>query len=61
MTSLTPRKPRRVSERRNSVQNGSASDGPTSMPSASRRPSVFTATAIIAVTDTILPASRIFT
>ena len=61
MTSLTPRRPRRVSERRNLVQNGSASDGPTSMPSTSRRPSVLTATAIITATETILPAWRTFT
>jgi hypothetical protein len=61
ITSLTPRKPRRVKERRNLVQNGSASDGPISRPSTSRRPSVFTATAIITATDTILPASRTFT
>ena len=48
MTSLTPRSPRRVSERRKSVQNGSASLGPTAMPSTSRTPSVWTATAIVA-------------
>jgi hypothetical protein len=30
-TSKSPLRPRRVSERRNSVQNGSASDGPTSI------------------------------
>jgi hypothetical protein len=41
MTSLTLRSPRRVSERRKEVQNGSASDGPTWSPSTSRRPSVF--------------------
>lgn len=35
---LTPRRPRRVSLRRNSVQIGSASEVPTSMPSTSRRP-----------------------
>ena len=33
MTSLTPRSPRRMRLRRNSVQNGSASLGPTFMPS----------------------------
>lgn len=32
VTSLTPRRPRRVSERRNSAQNGSASDWPVAMP-----------------------------
>lgn len=37
-TSLTPLRPRRVSLRRNSVQIGSASEVPTSMPSTSRRP-----------------------
>jgi hypothetical protein len=31
------------------------------MPSTSRTPSVFTATAIITATETILPASRTFT
>ena len=35
-----------MSERRNALQNGSASDGPTAMPSTSRTPSVFTPTAI---------------
>jgi hypothetical protein len=53
MTSLTPRRPRRVSERRNSVQNGSASLLPIVMPSTSRRPSVLTAMATITATDTI--------
>ena len=33
-----------MSDRRNAVRNGSASDGPIAMPSASRAPSVFTAT-----------------
>jgi hypothetical protein len=61
MTSLTPRRPRRVSERRNLLQNGSASEGPTAMPSTSRRPSLLTPTAIITATDTILPPSRTFT
>src|SRR5262245_19089515 len=61
ITSLTPLSPRRVSERRNEVQNGSASDGPTSSPSNSRRPSVLTAKAIITATDTILPDWRAFT
>jgi hypothetical protein len=45
MTSLTPLGPRRASLRRNSVQNVSASEGPMSMPSTSRRPSAFTPTA----------------
>jgi len=51
---------RRVSERRNALQKGSASDGPTAIPSASRTPSVFTPTAIITATETIRPASRTF-
>jgi hypothetical protein len=58
---LTPRKPRRVSERRKFVQNGSASEAPILIPRTSRWPSVFTATAIIAATETIRPASRVFT
>ena len=61
ITSFTPRSPRRVSERRNSVQKGSASEAPTFMPSTSRTPSVLTRTAIITATETIRPASRIFT
>ena len=61
ISSFTPRSPRRVSERRNALQKGSASEGPIAMPSTSRTPSVFTATAIITATDTILPASRTFT
>ena len=40
MTSLTPRRPRRASLRRKAVQKGSASEGPMSMPSTSRRESV---------------------
>ena len=39
-TSLTPRRPRLVRLRRNSVQNGSASLLPMVMPNTSRRPSV---------------------
>ena len=38
MTSLTPRRLRRVRDRRNSAQNVSASDGKTVMPRTSRRP-----------------------
>jgi len=52
MTSFTPRRPRRVSLRRNAVQNGSASEGPMSMPSTSRRPSLLTPTAMITATET---------
>ncbi len=40
------------------AQNGSASDGPMCRPTISRRPSVSTAMAIIAATDTIRPPSR---
>src|ERR1700683_136960 len=46
-TSLTPRRPRLRSLRKNSVQKVSASEGPMSMPSTSRRPSEFTPTATI--------------
>jgi hypothetical protein len=41
-------------------QNGSASDGPSPKPMISRRPSVETATAIIAATETMRPPSRTF-
>jgi hypothetical protein len=61
ITSLTPRRPRSVKLRRNLVRNGSASDGPTAMPSTSRRPSAFAPTAIMTATDMILPPSRILT
>jgi hypothetical protein len=61
MTSFTPRKPRRASERKNVVQNASASEAPTLIPRTSRWPSVFTPTAIITATETILPFSRVFT
>ncbi len=37
---------------------GSASEAPIAMPSASRRPSVFTPTAIVTATDTIRPPWR---
>src|ERR1700730_8502850 len=47
MTSLTPRRPRRASVRKNAVQNVSASDGPISMPRTSRRLSLLTPTAMI--------------
>src|SRR5262249_5496130 len=61
ITSLTPRRPRSVRDRRNLVQKGSASDGPTVIPRTSRRPSAFAPTAIITATDMILPPSRTFT
>lgn len=44
MTSFTPRNPRRLRLRRNSVQNGSASLAPTFSPNTSRCPSVLTPT-----------------
>src|SRR5882757_61511 len=47
ITSLTPRNPRLVRPLIKPDQNGSASDGPMPRPTISRRPSVFTATAII--------------
>src|SRR6185312_10067621 len=61
ITNLTPRKPRRASLRRNAVQNGSASEGPTSMPRISRRPSALTPTATITATETMRPWLRTFT
>jgi hypothetical protein len=60
MTSFTPRKPRSAKERKNAFQNGSASEAPVAMPNTSRRPSVFTPTAIITATETIRPASLTF-
>lgn len=53
MTSFTPRRPRRISLRRKAVQKDSASEGPMSMPSTSRRPSLLTPTAMITATETI--------
>jgi len=50
---ITSLMPRRVSERRNSVQNGSASLLPIVRSSTSRRPSVLTAMATITATETI--------
>jgi hypothetical protein len=47
-------------ERRNSVQNVSASEGPMPRPMISRRPLVFAATAIMAATGTIRPPWRTF-
>jgi hypothetical protein len=60
MTSLTPRRPRLASLRKNCVQNVSASDGAMSMPRTSRRPSLLTATATMTATDTMRPFSRVF-
>jgi len=51
VTSFTPRRPRRVNLRKNSVQIGSASDVPISRPRTSRRPSVFTPMAMMTATD----------
>ena len=51
MISLTPRRPRRANLRRKPVQEVSASDGPMSMPSTSRRPSVLTPTAMMTATE----------
>lgn len=61
IASLTPRNPRRVSFLRNSVQKGSASEAPMSMPRTLPRPSLLTPTAMIAATETILLFWRIFT
>jgi len=51
--SLTPRRLRLDSLRRNSVQIASASDVLIPMPSTSRRPSLLTPTAMTAATETI--------
>src|SRR5512132_420993 len=56
ITSLTPRRPRRVSLRRKPVQKVSASDGPISIPRTSRRPSAFTPTAMMTATETTRPS-----
>src|SRR5713101_4138706 len=58
ITSLTPRRPRRASERRNSVQKVSASETPIEIPSTSRRTSALTATATITATETMRPGFR---
>lgn len=56
---FTLRGPPRASLRKNATQRGSAFEGPTSMPSNSRRPSMFTPTAKITATETIRPFCRI--
>src|ERR1700728_2005194 len=61
ITNLTPRRPRRASVRRNSVQNVSASEQPTAMPRTSRRPSSFTPIAMVTATETMRPPCRTFT
>ena len=55
MTSLTPRRPRRASLRRNSLQNVSASEGQMSRPSTSRRPSPLTPMAMMTAIETMRP------
>src|SRR6201987_2070184 len=60
ITSLIPRKPRRAMLFRKLDQKVSASEGPICSPTISRRPSVLTATAIIAATETMRPPSRCF-
>ncbi|MBB4264232.1 hypothetical protein GGD64_008305 [Bradyrhizobium sp. CIR3A] len=55
ITSLTARRPRRASFRRNEAQNVSASDGPMSMPSTSRRPSLLTPIPTMTATETMPP------
>src|SRR5437868_4846067 len=52
-TSLTPRRPRRASLRRKSVQKTSASEVPIAKPSTSRRPSLLTPT------ETMRPSRRL--
>ena len=58
---LDPARPRRARLRRKSVQNVSASLAPVAMPSTSRRPSVLTATAMVAAMETMRPAWRTLT
>jgi len=53
-------RPRLTKSLRKADRNGSASDGPMPRPTISRRPSVSTATAIIAATETMRPPSRTF-
>src|SRR5262249_11606000 len=60
ITSLTPRRPRRASLRRKSVQKVSASEAPIAMPSTSRRPAALTPTAMITATETMRPSWRAF-
>src|SRR6202162_6511670 len=60
-TSLTPRRPRRASLRRKSLQKLSASEVPIARPSTSRRPSPLTPTATITATETTWPSRRAFT
>src|SRR5260221_40785 len=55
ITSFTPRKPRRASLRKKSVQKVSASEAPIAKPSTSRRPAPLTSTAMITATETMRP------
>jgi hypothetical protein len=55
-TSFTPRPPRRTSFRRKLVQKVSASEGPISTPSTSRRPSALTPMATMTATEMTRPA-----
>lgn len=57
MTSLAPRIPRRLKLCRTSVQNGSASEALTCIPSTSRCPSMLAPMAMMAATETMRPAS----
>ena len=59
ITSLTPRRPRRESLRKDPVQKVSASEGPISMPSTSRWPSPLTPTATITATETMRALSHL--
>ena len=61
ITGLTPRRPRRARERKNSVQKCSASELPVVIPSTSRRPSVLTATATITAPETMRWSRRALT
>ena len=61
MTSLTPRRPRRASLRKNSLQKVSASEGQMSRPRTSRRPSPLTPMATTTAVETMRPARRTFT
>src|SRR5262249_57123682 len=60
ITSLPPLRPRLTRPFKKADQNGSASDGPMPSPTISRRPSLDTATAIIAATETMRPPPRTF-
>ena len=58
ITSLMPLRPRLTKPFKKADQNGSASEGPMPSPMISRRPSLETAMAIIAATETMRPPSR---